>query len=145
MNTHAHETVLDTADKNYSSELEVPNDVLTHSIIGVGIEVHRHLGPGLQEVLYERAMCVELARRGIPFRSQAPISLAFKGHEIGDYYLDLVIADRVLVELKSVVALGNAHLAQILSYMAITKMRIGLLMNFNVAVLVRGGIKRVVR
>ena len=69
MNTHAHEThIVDTAIKNYSSALDVPNDVLTHSIIGAGIEVHRHLGPGLQEVLYERAMCVELERREIPFR-----------------------------------------------------------------------------
>jgi GxxExxY protein len=150
MNTQAHETHVGTTKDatnatNYTSTLDVPNDVLTHSIIGVGIEVHRHLGPNLQEVLYERAMCIELERRGIPFRAQVPISLGFKGQPIGSYYLDLVVADRVIVELKAVVAFSTSHLAQILSYMAITKLRLGLLMNFNVAVLTRGGIKRVVR
>jgi GxxExxY protein len=104
-----------------------------------------HLGPGLLEAPYERALCFELARRGIPFRSQVPIPLTFKGDNVGDYYADLIVADRVLIEIKSVVALGNAHLAQILSYLATTKLRIGLLLNFNVTVLVRGGVKRVVR
>jgi GxxExxY protein len=131
--------------KNYTSTLDVPTDVLTHEIIGAGIEVHRHLGPGLLEAPYERALCFELDRREIPFRSQVPIPLTFKGDNVGDYYADLIVADRVLIEIKSVVALGNAHLAQILSYLATTKLRIGLLLNFNVPVLVRGGVKRVVR
>jgi len=127
-----------------SRELDFPNEALTHAIIGAGISVHRQLGPGLLEALYERAMCVELERREIPFRSQVPVPLTYCGAPIGDYYADLIVDDRVIVELKSVGAIQNAHLAQILTYLTITKLRLGLIMNFNAPVLHRG-VKRVIR
>jgi GxxExxY protein len=125
-------------------ELQLPSDVLTHSIIGAAIQVHRALGPGLLEALYERAMCVALERREIPFRSQVPIPMTFEGQPIGNYYADLVIADRVIVELKSVGKLQNAHLAQMLTYLRITNLRLGLLINFNEPVL-HQGVRRVIR
>ena len=119
-------------------------DAVTHEIIGAAIDVHRHLGPGHLEAAYERALCLELERRSIEFAAQVPIPLMFKGDRIGDYYADRIVRGCVLVELKAVAALGNVHFAQVLSYLAATKLRHGLLMNFNVPVLTRGGVKRVI-
>jgi GxxExxY protein len=130
--------------RNTSDELVVPNDQLTHSIIGAAIEVHRHLGPGLFESIYDRAMQHELAMRGIPFRSQVAIPMTYKGTAVGDYFADLIIAERVIVELKAVTALHNAHVTQVLSYLRATNLRLGLLINFNAHVLVKG-VKRVIR
>ena len=124
---------------------DAPTAELTHRIIGVGIEVHRHLGPGHLEAAYVRAMCLELARRDIPFRYETPIKLMFKGVIVGDYFADLIVADRVLIEVKSVASIAPPHIAQMLSYLAATKLHLGLVMNFNVHVLARGGIKRVIR
>jgi GxxExxY protein len=139
-----HITASSSSHRDYSRELEVPTEKLTRRIIGAGIEVHRHLGPGLLEALYERAMCIELERCGIPFRSQVAIPITYRGAAVGDYYADLIVADRVIVELKSVATFNNAHLAQLLSYLTITNLHVGLLMNFNAPVLWKG-VKRVIR
>ena len=125
------------------SDHNTPSEALTHDIIGAAIAVHRHLGPGLLESLYERAMCVELDRRHMPFRSQVPVPTSYRGTPIGDFYADLVVADSVIVELKCVTSFSNAHLAQMLTYLANANMRLGLLINFNASVLWRG-VKRVV-
>jgi GxxExxY protein len=130
--------------RDYASELAVPNEQLTHTIIGVAIEVHRHLGPGLLEAIYERAMQIELDHREIPYRAQVPVPMLYKGEPVGDFYADLIVAGRVIVELKAVSALNNAHLAQVLSYLGATRLHLGLLINFNEATLVKG-VKRVVR
>jgi len=129
---------------DHVSELAMPTEQLTHAIIGAAIEVHRHLGPGLFESIYERAMIHELGVRGIPFRSQVAIPMTYKGVPVGDYFADLIIADRVIVELKSVAALHNAHVTQVVSYLRSTNLRLGLLINFNSPVLVKG-VKRVIR
>ena len=122
----------------------VPGAMLTRDIIGAAIEVHRALGSGLLEALYERAMCIELDQRAIPYRSQVPLLTKYRDKPIGDYYADLIVADSVIVELKCVTAFSNAHVAQLLSYMETAQLRLGLLINFSAPVLWKG-VKRVVR
>ena len=129
---------------DHSNELDVPDDQLTHAIIGAAIEVHRHLGAGLFELIYERALKHELGLRNLPFRSQVAIPMTYKGEPVGDYFADLIVANRVIVELKAVSALNNSHITQVLSYLGATHLRLGLLINFNVPVLVKG-VKRVIR
>ncbi len=118
-------------------------DALAHTVIGAAIEVHRVLGPGLLESVYEQALCIELTERRVPFVRQRRIDLVYKGHTIGAGRLDLLVGDALVVELKTVEALTDVHLAQVLSYLKTTSYRLGLLINFNVAVL-RKGVKRVV-
>ena len=117
---------------------------LTHQIIGAAIEVHRAFGPGLLESVYEDCMAVELKLCGLPFARQKPIALQYKGHPVGnDLKLDLLVADQVVVELKSVAALLPVHEAQLLTYLKLTGCPVGLLINFNVPVL-KQGVKRMV-
>jgi GxxExxY protein len=117
---------------------------LTEQIIGAAIEVHRHWGPGLYEQIYERSMCEELRRRQIPYENQLRLPLVYKGTNVGDELrVDLLVSGRVVVELKAVNALEPIHEAQLLTYMRLTRCRVGLLINFNVAVL-KDGIKRMV-
>jgi GxxExxY protein len=110
---------------------------LTQAIIGAAIEVHRFLGPGLLESIYEDALCIELEERGIPFERQAKISLGYKGREIGSGRVDLLV-NRAVVELKAVDAFSPVFTAQVLSYLRLTGCRVGLLINFNVPVLHEG-------
>ena len=136
---------MNTNNFNHQSDsLVVPDEQLTHAIIGVAIEVHRHLGPGLLESIYERAMQLELNRREIAYRAQVAVPMTYKGDPVGDFYADLIIADRVIVELKAVTALHNAHITQVLGYLGATGLHLGLLINFNVPLLVKG-VKRVIR
>lgn len=119
-------------------------DPLSAAAIGAAIEVHKLLGPGLLEVLYHRALRHELALRGIPFRSEQPVPVSYKGHELGDdLRLDLVVADELIVELKAVESLHPIHEAQLITYLKLTGLRKGLLINFNVRLL-RDGLKRIV-
>ncbi len=118
-------------------------DPLTHNIIGAAIDVHRALGPGLLESLYEDAFCIELAERKLKFERQRHIDVVYKGRAIGDMYADIVVENAVIVELKSVDGLNRIHLAQLMTYMKLLDLKRGLLINFNVQFL-REGIKRVV-
>ncbi len=118
-------------------------DELTQQVIGAAIEVHRHLGPGLLESIYEDALAVELGLRDIPFRRQVPVGVIYKGRQVGEGRLDLLVAERLVVELKAIEHLAPIHTAQILSYLKATKLRHGLLITFNVPAL-RLGIKRVI-
>jgi GxxExxY protein len=120
-----------------------PYDPLTHRIIGCAIEVHRELGPGLIEATYEEALCIELANQGIPFVRQSGVPVYYKGHLIGEHRPDLVVQDRVVVEVKSVERLIGVHQAQLLAYMRLLKKPVGLMLNFNSEVL-RTGIRRLV-
>ena len=117
---------------------------LSHAIVGAAIEVHRHIGPGQLESVYERALCHELVLREIPHRAQVPIPMLYKGCNVGDFVADLIVDDKIVVELKAVTALQPVHLAQTLSYVHATRLRLGLLINFNVHVLYRG-VRRLVR
>ena len=118
-------------------------DRLAHQVIGAAIEVHRQLGPGLLEGVYEKALCIEFELRGIPFRSQSGVEITYKGRPVGKGKLDLLVGGRLIVELKAVEKLAPIHSAQMISYLRMTKRVLGLLINFNVPVL-KEGIKRVV-
>jgi GxxExxY protein len=107
-------------------------DSWARAVIGAAIEVHSLLGPGLLETVYEEALCVEMQ------------PLTYKGQEIGQGRLDLLVADSLIVELKTVEALAPVHMAQVLSYLRATGRHLGLLINFNVTALKQGGVKRVV-
>ena len=117
---------------------------LSHRIIGAAIEVHRHLGPGQLESVYERALAQELAFRDIPHCTQVPIAVHYKGSCVGEFVADLIVDDKIVIELKAVTALQPVHVAQTLSYLDATGLRIGLLINFNVPVLCRG-VRRLIR
>ena len=117
---------------------------LTHEIIGAAIEVHRELGPGLLESAYEAALCHELALRSVPFNRQLPMPVTYKGVLIDcGYRLDLLVADRVIVELKAVERMLPIHEAQLLTYLKLSHLQLGLLINFNVTLL-KEGIQRIV-
>ena len=118
-------------------------DEWARRVIGAAIEVHRHLGPGYLESVYEEGLVVELMLRGIPFERQKPFAVDYKGSAIGQGRLDLLVGERLIVELKAVDALAPIHRAQVLSYLKAMGLHLGLLINFNVPVL-QEGIKRVV-
>jgi len=119
-------------------------DALAREVIGAAIEVHRRLGPGLDELLYQNALCVELRLRGIEFIKEAIIKVQYKDEFIGERKLDLIVSGKLVVELKTVDQLSNLHKAQVLSYLKITGLKLGLLINFNVEAL-RHGIKRIIK
>lgn len=119
-------------------------DQLAREVIGAAIEVHRSLGAGFLESVYEEALCVELAFRGLPFTRQQTFGLNYRGHAVGQARLDLLVGGRLLVELKAVETLLPLHSAQVLSYLKMTGLQLGLLLNFNVPMLRNGGIKRIV-
>ena len=117
---------------------------LTEQIIGAAIEVHKHWGPGLYEEIYERSMYRELHLRNVAFERQVALPLLYKGERVGDdLQLDLIVQGKVVIELKAVNELLPVHEAQLLTYMKLTGCKVGLLINFNVAVL-KHGIKRMV-
>ena len=117
---------------------------LTERIIGCAIEVHRELGPGLLETPYEEAMCSELCRRDLSFARQVGVPLFYKGTVISEHRPDLVVERRIVVEIKSIARFEPVHTAQVLTYLRVMELRIGLLLNFNVAVM-KHGIRRVIR
>jgi GxxExxY protein len=113
-------------------------------VIAASIEVHRLLGPGLLESIYQRALCHEMQVRDMPFQAQRPVPVAYKGENLGDdLRLDIVVADQLIVELKAVERLLPIHEAQLINYLKLTGLRVGLLINFNVRLL-KEGIKRIV-
>ena len=117
---------------------------LTELVIGCAIEVHRALGPGLLESAYEICLCRELSLHNMPFECQKPIPLSYKGVKLDcGYRADLVVANTILVEIKSVDQLLPVHEAQLLSYMRLGGFKVGLLINFNERVLKHGIRRRV--
>ncbi|VTS04866.1 GxxExxY protein [Tuwongella immobilis] len=118
-------------------------DRLASSVIGAAIEVHRVLGPGYLEKVYEEALAIEFGLRGISCSRQHSIALTYKGHAIGEGRLDFLVGGELIVELKTVDALAEIHKAQVISYLKATGHILGLLINFHVPVL-KDGIKRVV-
>jgi GxxExxY protein len=119
-------------------------DPLTEAVIGAAIEVHRELGPGLLEEIYQRALEVELELRAIPFTSLEPLPVHYKGVFLGKgLNIDFVVRDELIIELKSVDAFHPVHTAQLLTYLKLRKLRKSLLLNFNVKLL-KDGIRRFV-
>lgn len=117
-------------------------DQLGEQLIGAAIEVHRALGPGLLESAYEMSLCHELALRKIMFQRQVPLHVFYKGTQLDcGYRLDVVLADVIVVELKSVESFAPIHEAQMLSYLRLSQKPLGYLLNFNVCLL-KNGIRR---
>jgi GxxExxY protein len=116
---------------------------LSRQIIGAAIEVHRHLGPGLLESIYEQALVHELGLRGMIVQRQVPVTVHYKGLEIDGQRLDLLVEPGIVVELKTVDQLLPIHEAQLLSYLKSTGMRLGLLINFK-SRLLKNGVRRII-
>lgn len=115
---------------------------ISHEVIGAAIEVHRELGPGLLESAYRECLAREFTLRGIPFEREKPIRLEYKGIILeAGYRLDFLVAECLVVELKAIEALASVHDAQLITYLRLGGWRLGLLINFNVAVL-KNGIRR---
>ena len=118
-------------------------DRLAHSVIGAALAVHRTIGPGFLESVYESALSIELRFRSIPYKTQVPIPLYYRGQVIGESRLDLLIDEVLIVELKSVEVFAPIHTAQLISYLRASKCKLGLLINFNVPIL-KLGIRRII-
>ncbi len=116
---------------------------ITEKIIGCAIEVHRNLGPGLLESIYEKALCHELKLNNIQFINQLTIPIIYKDAKLGEHRLDLLVENKIIIELKAVDRFDPVFSAQVLSYLRLTKKKLGLLINFNVPIL-KEGIKRII-
>jgi GxxExxY protein len=126
-----------------SSPLSDETELRIRRVIGCCIEVHRGLGPGLLESIYSRAIAIELAAAGLSFERERLVTVMYRGQPLCHHRLDIVVAGEIVLEVKAVDALSPVHRAQLLSYLRVANLRVGLLVNFNVAVL-REGLKRVV-
>lgn len=133
-----------TEDTEVNGPQDPPRDPLTERIIGLAIEVHKALGLGLLELAYEECLCYELSADGLEFRRQVPLPIQYKSVQLDcAYRADVIVDGRVLLELKTVERLMPIHRAQLLSYLRLTGLRTGLLLNFHVALL-RDGLVRMV-
>ena len=104
---------------------------LTYQIIGCAMEVHKHLGNGFQEVIYQRALSIEMASQGIEFSREFEMEISYKGHDIGKRRVDFFVKDIIMVEIKAVINLEDVHLAQAMNYVEAYELEIGLLINFG--------------
>jgi GxxExxY protein len=124
--------------------IQLDENGLTEQILGLAIKVHRGLGPGLLESVYEECLCHELSGAQLPFQRQAPVPVTYDNVRLEcGFRADLVVSGRVLIEIKSVERLAPIHEAQLLTYLRLTKLKVGLLLNFNVIRLI-DGMKRMV-
>lgn len=104
---------------------------LTHKIIGAAMEVHRHLGNGFQEVVYQRALAIEFKLRNINFEREKELPLSYKGFDIGTRRVDFFVEEKIMLEMKAVIQLDDVHLAQAINYLEAYGMEVGLLINFG--------------
>ena len=129
-------------NKEYGESSEGDRDPLTQKVIGCAIEVHRYLGPGLLESTYEKCLAQELMLAGVKFEVQVPMPVEYKGMRLDcGYRVDLIVDDRLIVELKAAEQLLKIHEAQVITYMKLSECNVGLLINFNVNQL-KNGIRR---
>lgn len=127
------------ADPRFADE-----NAITELVIGAAIAIHKELGPGLLESVYHECMVIELERQGLPFQTELEVPIEYRGKRLrGVHRLDLLVAGKVVVELKAVETLAAVHKAQLITYLRLTRTRVGLLINFNSAML-RDGIQRIV-
>ena len=115
---------------------------IAHRVIGAAIEVHRELGPGYLEKVYQDALIVELGLQDIKAAPEFKFALDYKGHKVGEGRIDILVEDQLVLELKAVDVLAPVHTAQVISYLKATKRRLGLLINFHTRI-VKEGIKRI--
>ncbi len=119
-------------------------DMLSKNVIGLAIEVHKNLGPGLLEKTYEECLCLELEESGFNYKKQVVLPITYKGKIINDAYrIDILVEDALIIELKTVQTLEKIHKSQLLTYLKLSDKKLGLLINFNVPLL-KEGIVRVV-
>ncbi len=130
------------AEESRNAGKELRHSEITDVIISAAIAVHRELGPGFLESIYEQALAVEFALRGIAFVRQKPIPLFYRDHQIGEHRLDFLVEDKIVVELKAVEALENVHFAIVRSYLKAAALADGLILNFSTMPLI---VKRVRR
>jgi GxxExxY protein len=121
--------------------IELEHEELTDKIIGCAIEVHKKLGPGFIESIYENAFIIELQRRGLPFERQKEVAIRYDGDEVGKHRLDLIVADTIVVELKAIRNIEDIHFVIVRSYLKALSKEHGLLINFSRKVL---EVKRVI-
>jgi GxxExxY protein len=133
----------DARDARDLDEPEMHVDETASAVLAAAIEVHRALGPGFLETIYEEALDLELRDRAIRFVRQPALPVVFKGRKVGDLRPDMVVAGHLVVELKAVDQLAPIHLAQAIAYLKATRLSLALIINFNVPVLLRG-VRRVV-
>jgi len=129
----------DTKRREPSEEV----DALAYRVIGAAIEVHRVLGPGFLESVYQEALEIEFRMREIPYQPQKAVAVTYKGYQVGEGKLDFLVGDVLIVELKAVENLAPIHEAQVISYLKMTNHPLALLINFNVPIL-KNGIKRII-
>jgi GxxExxY protein len=123
--------------------MQMTENEISEKIIGCAIQVHRELGPGLLESSYEECLYFELIQTGLLVEKQKPLPLVYKEVKLEcGYRIDLMVENKVVIEVKAVEALNDVHMAQVLTYLKLSKCKLGLLMNFNVT-LMKSGIKRV--
>ncbi|HEY2018024.1 MAG TPA: GxxExxY protein [Bryobacteraceae bacterium] len=123
---------------------DLSDNALTGRIIGAAIEVHRHLGPGLLESAYEECLCYELSQMGLHFERQVHLPINYKGIKLQcAHRMDLIVEDTVIVEIKATENVAPIHSSQLLTYLKFSQKRVGLLINFNVAIL-KSGLTRIV-
>jgi len=116
---------------------------LSDKIIGCAIEVHKELGEGYLEKVYERALCIEFDYQGIKYKDQVPLRVSYRGQPVGDYIADVIVEEKVLLELKACSAIIPAHEAQLIHYLKVTGLQVGYILNFGCPGLLK--FKRIVR
>ena len=135
---------ISTTTVQTKTDQDYPEKELTHEIIGAAIEVHRILGPGLLESVYENCLAREFNLRNIPFEIEKPLPVEYKGTSVDcGFRLDFLVDQKVVVELKAVDKIDPVHEAQLLTYLRLTGCKIGLIINFNVPILIKGIRRRV--
>lgn len=128
----------------YTDAMKQAANELSREIIGAAIEVHRELGPGMLEVVYEECLCHELDIRRIPYQRQLPLGIDYKGKMLdAAFKIDVLVNDLIVVELKAVKEMADVYEAQLMTYLRLQRRWLGLLMNFNVPVLRDGIVRRV--
>ena len=126
-------------------QIELPDRLnrLSHDVIGCAIEVHRELGPGLLESVYEAALCVEFESSGIEYAQQVSVIGEYKGMPLPPQRIDLLVENMLIVELKAVQSVNDIHLAQLVSYLRVANKPLGLLINFNDSTIKKGTFRRI--
>lgn len=118
-------------DKQDGQDLGLKYEEITKSVIGCAFEVINELGTGFLESVYEKALLLALRQKGLPVTSQHPVKVMFRGECVGDFYADLFVDDKVIIELKAVKAIAPEHQAQVINYLNATGIDVGLLINFG--------------
>jgi GxxExxY protein len=122
---------VDKEDGMDGQDMELKYGAITQEVIGCAFEVINELGAGFLESVYEKALLLALTQKGLSVQSQHPIRVTFRGHPVGDFYADLLVEGKVIVELKAVKAIAPEHQAQTINYLKATGIEVGLLINFG--------------